>query len=436
MSLTVTGVIGIVTLLTAMFIGIPISFSMLLVGFLGLVYLVSFKAAIGAMSSDLTFVFTMYSYSVIPAFVLMGQIAFEAGISRKLFDAIYPWVGRIKGGLGMASVAASAGFGAICGSAVATVATISASALPEMARYKYDKGFSAATVAAGSVLGVMIPPSVIFIIYGIITENSIGALFIAGIVPGILTMLLLMGAVYVQVLANPKLAPTGGPSTISLGKRLSLLGNGLIEILLVFVLVMGALMKGICTPTEAGGVGVAGVLLITVIRRQLSLKGFIKALSDTLKTSAFVFMAIAGVTVFGRFLATTRIPNGLASFVGGLDVAPIVVMLGILLIYFLAGLIIDPLPFIILTVPIFYPIVVSLGYDPIWFGVILVIVQGIGCITPPVGMMVYIAANAIKGLEVYDVFRRVWVFVLVMIIDILILLVFPEIITFLPNMLM
>ena len=427
------GYIGLGLLIILLFLRMPVGFVMFFVGFAGFGYVVSLSASTQMVAIETVHAFTLYAYSAIPPFVLMGYLAFQTGVSRRLFDAAQAWIGQLRGGLAMSAIVASAAFGAICGSGVATVATMGIAAYPPMKEHGYDASMSTACIAAGSVLGPMIPPSIVFIIYGILTENSIGALFLAGILPGILLVLLFIITISLQVLRNPSLAPSG--ASVSWGKKLSQLATGTFETIIIFLLVMTALTMGIATPTEAGAFGVVSVLLVTMVRRQIIWRGIYEALTNTLRTVAFVYVCLAGVGVLGHFLAVTQIPTQISSFVAGLDVPTIAIMVGVLLVYFLAGCIIDPLPFIVLTIPTFYPVVISLGYDPIWYGVIMVMVCGVGSITPPVGMMVYIISG-VSGVSPTNVFRGVWPYVLTLLVGTAILLACPQIATFLPNIIM
>jgi len=367
-------------------------------------------------------------------FVLMGYIAFESGISLRLYKAAYAWIGRLPAGLALATIAACAAFGAVCGSAVATAATMGVASYPSMKEYKYDPSLATASIAAGSILGIMIPPSIIFIVYGIVTENSIAALFLAGFLPGIMLMLLFMGAIYAQVVRNPSLGPPAPP--VGWKTRFTLLGGGVIETLIIFIAVIGALSAGISTPTEAGAVGVFAVLLVALARKQMKWQGYKRALRETTRTTGFCFVSLAGVTILGRFLGVSQIPTELATFASGLDVPNVVIMIGILIIYFIFGCIIDPLMVVLLTIPIFYPLVLSLGYDPIWYGVMMVCVCGTGGITPPVGIMVYVVGGVAKDVPLMTIFRGVWPFVGAMVMGAVLLLAFPQIATFLPNLIM
>ncbi len=366
-------------------------------------------------------------------FVWMGFIAYYSGIGAGLYRFGYVMIGHRKGGLAIATQAACAIFGAICGSNTATAATMGAIALPEMRKYGYDDSLSSASVAAGGALGVIIPPSVIFIVYGIATQQSVGKLFVAGIIPGILLMLSYMIAIYLVVLRKPSLGPAGPEFGIK--DKIGSLGGGLFEVLAVFFVSLGGLFLGWFTPTEAGAVGTAAILLITVLRRHIDLAKIRKSLADTVKTSSMIMLMVAGAMVFGRFIAISRIPQMLAEWTSTLPLPAYAIMGMIFLIYLVLGCFIDALALILLTIPIFYPVAVTtLGYDPIWFGVIVVLVVAMGVITPPVGMNVYIVKGVAGDIPTEKIFKGVWPFVFALLVCVAILIAFPKIVTFLPDL--
>lgn len=364
-------------------------------------------------------------------FVWMGFLAYYSGIGTRLYVFAYRVIGHLPGGLAIATQAACAVFGAICGSNTATAATMGAISLPEMKKYNYDTSLSTASVAAGGVLGVLIPPSVIFIVYGMATQQSIGKLFIAGILPGILLMLLFMAVIFLLVRRDPKIAPAGEKS--SWKDRLGALKGGLAEVIVVFAISMGGLFAGLFTATEAGAAGALGVLLVSLIGRNLSWEGFKKSLFDTTKTTAMIMLLVACAGIFGKFMAVSRVPFELAAWTGSLDLPGFAVMALILLICLVLGCFIDALALILLTIPIFYPIAVdTLGYDPIWFGVIIVLVVAMGVITPPVGMNVYIIKGVVPEVPLETIFKGIWPFLAAIIICLAIITAVPEIATFLP----
>jgi tripartite ATP-independent transporter DctM subunit len=428
----IIGLLGIVLFLLLIFLKVPIAYAMMTVGLLGFGILVSFKAAFSMVATDIFSTFSSYSLSVIPMFIWMGFIAYFSGVGTNLYNFTYKLVGHKKGGLAMATQIACAIFGAICGSNTATAATMGAIALPEMRKYHYADSLSSASVAAGGALGVLIPPSVIFIIYGIQTEQSIGKLFIAGIIPGLLLMMLYILAIYIVVSINPALGPASRRFTWR--ERITGLQNGLIEVIFTFCVSLGGLFAGWFTPTEAGAVGTASILLVTVLRRQLNWDGFKKSLLATVKTTAMIMLIVAAAVVFGRFIAVSRLPFALATWASSLALPPFAVLTIILLIYLVLGCVIDALALILLTIPIFYPVAVGvLGYDPIWFGVIIVLVVALGVITPPVGMNVFIIKGVVKDLQVETIFKGVLPFVIALFVCITILILFPGLVTFLPS---
>jgi len=431
MTPTVTGIIGLLALFILIFSRMPVGFVMALIGFTGFGYIVNFDAALNLTAKDLFDVFGSYNLTVIPLFILMGQISFHAGISSRLFEVAYKFIGHWPGGMAIATIGACAGFSAICGSTNATAATMAAVTLPEMRKYHYKDTIAAGVVAAGGSLGILVPPSVVFIIYGIMTEQSIGKLFMAGIVPGILLAGLFILAIVIWVHFSPAVAPRG-PRADFRSRMASL--SGLIETLLLFLLVMGGLFLGFFTPTEAGAVGAFGSVLIALFRKNLSWKGFIQSLFETTRISCMILVIVAGATIFGHFLAITRIPFDIAEWVTSFNLPASMIMGMIILVYLLGGCVIDALALIMLTVPIFYPVVLSLGYDPIWFGVIIVLVTQIGVITPPVGVNVYVVSGVARDIPLHVIFKGVIPLLVALIAATLLMLPFPEIALFLPNM--
>ncbi len=431
MSPTAVGIIMPVILLGVMLLRImPIGTAMALLGFLGFAYLGSFQAASYTAVSDFYSTFTNYNFTVIPLFIFMGQILFNAGIGRKLYDLAYKWLGHLPGGLAIATVGGCAGFAAISGSAIATAATLGSVSLVEMRRYKYDMALATGSVAAGGTLGVLIPPSVTFIIYGLLVEESIGKLFIAGILPGLLLTGLFMLTIYVQVVLSPSM--TLKPELkITWKERIRSLTN-VAETLMLFVLVIGGLFAGLFTPTEAAAIGAFGALVITTIRGQIKWDGIIKSFFEALRTACMVMVIIAGATVFNHFIAITNIPFALADWISGLDVHRMIVMIFIAIMYLIGGCVVEALPLILLTVPIFFPVVQALGFDPIWFGVLIVVVGQIGMISPPVGINCFVVAGVAKDVPLQTIFKGVFPFILAMLICTLILMIFPQIALFLP----
>lgn len=427
------GLAGIVIFLILMVLRVPIAYSMAIVGFMGYSYLSSPSGAYRTVVTSFFTTFNSYSLSVIPMFVWMGFIAFYSGIGGRVFNFAYKLLGHLPGGLAIATQVTCGLFGAVCGSQVATAATIGAIAVPEMKKYGYNDSLSTACVAAGSTLGVLIPPSVLYIIYGIAAEQSIGKLFIATIIPGILLMLLFIATVYILVCRNPALAPAGTKSSWT--ERFSALREGLLEVLIIFCLSLYGLFVGWFTPTEAGAVGAGGLLFLSLVRRQLNWEGFKNSLLASTNTVAMIMFLVAGAVIFGRFLALSRIPFELASWAGGIPLPPLFIMAVVVLIYFVLGFFIDALALILLTVPIFFPLVVDvLGYDPIWFGVICVLVAAVGVVTPPVGMNVYVIKGIAKDIPLETIFKGIWPFVAAMLLCIALLIAFPALATFLPSL--
>ncbi|MBW2430361.1 MAG: TRAP transporter large permease [Deltaproteobacteria bacterium] len=435
MNPTVVGIVGIAIMVLIFFSRMPVAYVMTMVGFLGFSLMISFKGGLNLLSRNIYEVFSSYGLTTIPLFILMGQLAFNSGISRRLYDTAYKFLGSTRGGLAMATVSACTGFGAVCGSSPATAATMATVGLPEMKRYKYADELATGSVASGGGLGMIMPPSVVLIVYGILTEESIGKLFVAGIFPALLITLLFIAAIYVRCRFAPDQGPPGEQFTLK--EKLQSL-TGLIDTIAVFSLVIGGLFFGFFTPTEAAAVGAFGVLAVSLIRRQLTWQGFVKSLYETLRTSCMVMLLIAGAVVFGKFLAITRIPFNIASWIGGFDLPPFAVMTMIILVYFLGGCFMDALAFVMLTIPIFFPVVTNLGYDPIWFGIIIVMVTEMGVITPPVGINVYVvygvAEGVIGGVPLESIFKGIIPFLLAVIAGLVILIGFPQIILILPNL--
>jgi len=436
MSPTFIGIIGIIIMILMFMTRMPVAFVMASVGFVGFSVMVTPNAGLVLLSRNVYETFASYDLTTIPLFILMGQLGFNSGISKRLYDAGYKFLGSIRGGLAMATVTACTAFGAVCGSSPATAATMATVGLPEMKRYNYDDELATGSVASGGGIGMIMPPSVVLIIYGILTEQSIGALFVAGIFPALLVTLLFILCIYIRCRINPEQGPPGEKFSWT-EKFKALLGLG--ETLIVFTLVIGGIFIGLFTPTEAAAIGAFGVLLIAIVRRQITWKGFVKSLMETLRTSCMVLMLIAGAVIFGKFLAVTRIPFEIAGWVGGLEMSPVLVMGVVIMIYFIGGCFMDALAFVTLTVPIFFPVVMELGFDPIWFGIIIVMVTEMGVITPPVGINVYVVYGVAKNVLDHEIplekiFKGIFPFLLAVIVGVIILIIFPKIILFLPNL--
>ena len=392
----------------------------------------SVLSLLNLLAKDIYDVFASYGFTVIPLFILMGQVAYNAGIAKRLYDSSYKFIGHIPGGLALATVAGATAFKAICGSSPATAATFASVAVPEMDRYGYDKRLSTGVVASAGTLGILIPPSVTLIVFGIITEQSIGRLFLAGIVPGLLIAVFFALTIYFWCAINPSLGPKGARS--SWKERLASLPE-LAWVLLVFVVIIGGLMKGFFTPTEAGSVGTFAVILLSAAQRGLNLRGFIKSLSEALRTACMVLMLIAGSTVLGHFLAVTTIPMIASEWVVALPVNRHLIMVFIALIYLLGGSFLDDLAFMILATPIFYPAILRLGYDPLWFGVLICITIMVGIVIPPVATVVFVVSKISKT-PLGVVYSGVYPFLLSLALGAVCVFLFPGIATWLPNLLM
>lgn len=426
------GLGGIGVLLLILFLtDIPVAFVMALVGTVGFALAVSWKAALATAGSAFWQIFSSYGLSVVPFFILMGNICFHTGVSRRLYSCAYAWFGHIKGGIAIATVFACAGFAAICGSNAATAATMSAVALPEMKRLGYSPQLSSGAVSAGSTLGVVIPPSVVLIVIGLATEQSIAKLFFASFVPGLLLTLLMAVTVLAVCLANPDAGPPGPRQ--GWRERFATL-PGSIEMLFLFTVVMTGLYLGWFTPTEAGAAGSFFALIIVALSGNLTLMRLKTALYDTLKTSCMIYMIIAGAVIFGRFLSVTRLPFEAAAWVSSLDVPREAVLLIMLAIYVVGGAIMDSLGFLMISLPIFFPIAKGLGYDPLWFSVVITIITTLGAITPPVGITTYIVAGMDAELRLEYVFQGVAYFFAAFLLTLIALYLFPGLVTWLPGL--
>ncbi len=429
MSTFTIGLIGCILLIALLLLSMPVGFSLAVVGVLGFATIINLPAACHMMISLFLDTFSKYDYSVIPLFIFMGQVCFHSGISKRLFDAAYHWVGRLPGGLAIATVAACAAFGAICGSGPATAATMAAVSLPEMKKRNYSMQLGAGTVAAAGSLGMMIPPSVVFIVYGFMTEQSPAKLFIAGIVPGLLFSLLFSLYIACTCWRNPKLGPPAPPSTRQEALR-SLLG--VIDPLLLFLAVMGGLFIGWFTPTEAASVGALGSLVIALARRCLTWKMLKRSILETIRTSCMILMIIAGALVFSRFLAVSRLPVELAVFLSGLPLPGWMIIASILLTFVILGTVVDNLALVLMTIPVFLPVITALHVDLIWFGVMIVAVVQIGVISPPVGVNAYVVSGMMRDISLQTVFKGCIPFIGMLAIGTILLMIFPQLATWLP----
>jgi C4-dicarboxylate transporter DctM subunit len=429
MNEVMAGFIGLFLVLALFFTGIELGFAMALVGFLGFSYVVSVKAALNLLAKDLFDVFSSYGFTVIPLFIFMGQIAFNAGIAKRLYDTAYKFFGHVPGGLAMATVGGATAFKAICGSSPATAATFASVAVPEMDRYGYSKKLSTGIVATVGTLGILMPPSVTLIVFGIITEQSIGKLFLAGLIPGLIIALFFILIIYGWCKINPALGPKGQKS--SWKERIASLPE-VLWVGIIFLLVIGGLMKGFFTPTEAGSVGTFAVLLLSLVKRDLNFRGFVKSVGESLRTACMVIMLIAGSTILGHFLAVTKIPMNAADWILQLNFNRDLTMTLIAVIYLLGGSFIDDLAFMILATPIFYPVILKLGFDPIWFGMMIGITVMIGVVIPPVAINVFVVKN-ITRVPFGLIYKGVYPFLISLVVCAFLLFLFPQIALFLPS---
>lgn len=425
------GLLGCILLFVLLLSSMPVAFAMLVAGIAGFALIVHPQAAFSMVSAELFDTFSSYNLTVIPLFVLMGQVAFHAGISTSLFRSAYTWIGHLPGGLAMATVGACAGFGAISGSGPATAATMATVALPEMKRYKYSDQLASGTVAAGGSLGMLIPPSVVFIVYALLTEQSIGTLFLAGIIPGLIVSVLFCMTIWILCVRHPELGPAG-PRFGWKDRFRSL--TGVIEILALFLFVMGGMFAGLFTPIEAAAVGAGGSLLIALFKRCLSITVMKRILLETTRTSGMIFLIVAAAVVFGRFLAVSRIPFTVAAWFASLPLPGFMVMVLILCFYLFVGCFIDSLALVLLTTPIFYPVVTNLGFDPVWFGVLIVVITQMGVITPPVGVNVYVVSGIERDIALDTIFRGSLPFLWTLVAFAGLLIMFPQIALFLPSL--
>jgi len=425
------GLINLALLLVLFLTGIELGFAMAIMGFFGFVYLVNIQAAFNLLAKDFFDVFSSYGFTVIPLFVFMGQIAFNAGIARQLFAAAHRFMGHIPGGLAIATVAGATLFKAICGSSPATAATFASVAVPEMDRFGYDKRLSTGIVATVGTLGILIPPSVTLIVFGIITEQSIGKLFMAGLIPGLLIALFFVFIIVGWAKMNPAIAPRS--PKFSWGERMQSL-PAVFWPVLIFLVTVGGLLKGFFTPSEAGSIGTAAVLVLALIKRTLPWKMFVKSVDEALRTACMVIMLIAGSALLGHFIAITNIPTVAADWIASLPWPRTIIMIIISIFYLLGGSFIDDLAFMILATPIFYPAIQKLGYDPMWFGIMIGITVMVGVVIPPVAINVFVVKNITKT-PFSVIYAGVYPFLLALVFAGILLFIFPQIALWLPNML-
>ena len=432
MSDVAVGIYGIIVLLALFLTGLEMAYCMILVGFLGFTFLMTFPAASSLVIKDFFDNFTTYSYTVIPLFIIMGEFASNSNVAKRLYLGAHKWFGHIPGGLAMTTVAGATAFKAMCGSTLATVGTFSNLAMPEMDRYGYRKELSAGTIASVSTIGMILPPSTVLIIYGLEVEQSIGRLFLAGIVPALMISFLFMAVIAAWVMLKPAIAPRGQKAPWK--ERLAVIPEALI-VLVIFGVVIGGMITGFFSPTEAGTIGTVAIFILALVRREVNPRMLIGSFNGALRTSIMVLMLIAGSAIFGHFLAITEIPMIAAKWASALPIPGSMIMLLIIAIYLIGGSIMDDLAFMVLATPIFFPTAVQLGYDPIWFGILICVTLMIGGIIPPVAIYVFILGN-ITGLPFKTIYKGVVPFLSALILALIILFVFPQVALWLPNLFM
>lgn len=430
MSPVTIGIIGMIALIALMAYGMPVGFAMALVGFVGLAVLIDPVAAITKLATTPFGYVASYDYAVVPMFILMANIIVVSGLGTNLFNIAEKFLGRFSGGMAMATTGGCAGFAAISGSSLTTSLTIGTAAIPEMKKYKYDQDFSGATIAASGTLGLLIPPSTALMLYGIVTGNSIKDLFLAGYIPGLQQALMYLLVIYLLTKRNPALGPRG-PKYSFKEKMTSLKEGGEIILLITFVIL--GLFLGWFTATEAGAVGTAGALLIVLLRKRLTKEGFLKAISDTIRVSGMYYVIIIGAQLFMNFTTVTTLPTLLAQAIQNSGLSPLAIIFLIAAIYIFLGMFINGTAMMLLTLPIFYPLIIDLGFNPIWFGILSVRISETGLLTPPVGLGVYSIKAIMPDLNLARVFKFTMYFVAADIVHAILLILFPEMVTFLPT---
>ena len=428
------GVLGTALVFLLLFLGMPIAFALMFVGFAGISYLTSIEAALPIAARTVYEVSAYYPYTVIPLFIVMGGFAGSSGMTKDLYITFDKWFRKLPGGLGIATIGACAGFAAVSGSSVATAATMGTVALPEMKRFNYHPRLATGSIAAGGTLGFLIPPSIGFIVYGMLTEQSIGKLLVAGMIPGLLLALAYIGIIIAMVKLNPSLAPTI-PESVSWREKFSSL-MGVWEPLAVFLLVMGGIYGGFFTPTEAGAIGATVLFLISILKGKLNRQNLVEALLEAVRISVMVLFLVAGANVFSYFLALSTIPMQVATWAAGLEVSPYLIHTIIVIIYLFLGCFLDAISMMVLTMPVIFPVILALNFDPIWFGVIAVLMMEAGLITPPMGLNIFTVAGVAKDTPVETIFRGVAPFLLSIFALVILITLFPGLALFLPNMMM
>ena len=427
----IEALLGFVAIFALALLRMPLAFSMGLVGIVGIGLTRGWDPALASTAQVVYETGFAYTLSVIPLFILMGNFVARAGLAQELFQAAYAFVGHVRGGLAHATIAACAGFGAICGSSIATAATMSKVAYPPMKKLGYSDSLSTGVIAAGGTLGIMIPPSTIMVIYGIITETNIGKLFAAGVIPGLLTALLMMGAVWYLTSKDPEHAPAG--ERTSWPDRWKALRN-IWGVSLLVVVVLGGIYGGLFTATEGAGFGAAGAFLFAWARRRLTWRILFQVLVESARTTAMLFMLLIAATIFANYINFTSMPGDLKEWITHMGLSPLMIIAAMMFIYVVLGTVMEELTMVLLTIPLFFPIVTALGFDPVWFGVLIVMIVQIGLISPPVGMNMFVMNSLLPGVGLQSIFRGCWPFVLVMIFVLGLLIAFPQLSLWLPSL--
>lgn len=430
MSPLLIGGIGLLLLFAILATGLPIGIAMALVGFAGYALITGFPAALIQLQAVPYSSVASYTLTIIPLFVLMGEFAFHSGLISGAYNAAHKWLGQLRGGLALTTIVGCAGFAAICGSSMATASTMTSIAYPEMKRYQYDSKLALGAIACGGTLGILIPPSNVMVIYAIFAEVSIGKLFISGIFPGILMAVLLMLTVVIWTRVVPSAGPAGSKTTFK--EKLSSI-KSVWPVVVLAVIVLGGIWTGIMTAMEAAGVGALATFIIGLALRKFTLQNITSSLKATIKTSAMMFLVLIGAMIFNYFIVMSGIPNQLAAFVGNLNLFPLAVLVCIIIVYFFLGMLMDTMAMTVLTLPIFLPLLSSLGFDLIWFGIIFVIMGEMALVTPPIGMNVFVISGMVKEVPMYTIFRGIFPFVTAMAVCLIIIISFPQIALFLPE---
>ncbi|MDF1592712.1 MAG: TRAP transporter large permease [Desulfobacterales bacterium] len=430
MSPAMIGIIGLMAFFALLVVRMPVAMAMLVTGFVGIAAINGLPAAYATLSAESFEISSYLELSVVPLFVFMGNLAGLSGMSADLYNAAYAWAGHRRGGLAAATIIGCAGFAALSGSSFASAVTMGRVALPEMKRYKYADSLAAGSVAAGGTLGILIPPSSGFVIYAILTEQSIAKLFIAGVFPGILLTILFLATISIATRIRPELGPAG--PRVSLGEKLATLRRAGTIVLIVLVTI-GGIYGGVMTPVEASGVGAFLTLMVALVRRSLHMESFKIVILQTLRTTALTFMILIGAHVFIPFMALSRIPDNLVTYLTHLDFGPAGILMIVLATYIILGMFLEGIAMLVLTLPVVFPVMLELGYSPIWFGVMVVIVLEMGLISPPVGVNVFVVKGVAPDVSLNTIFRGIWPFWLAMLVCLLILVAFPQIALFLPD---